>query len=584
MKKRLLFAAVSVFSLLLSCNKDETLVLPTKYPPVITLDSPSGVYEVKAGRTLTIVPSVENGENAAYYWIIEEDTVCRQSVYEATFDSEQKVFVTLVVENSDGMDSEQMRIDVLALQPPVVSLPVPSQGLQALAGAAYVFEARVESSLTVESMLWTRNGEEVGSDLKYEFRSDTAGVFEMAFSATNEDGTASVLFEISVLETLPIKISFPVLSSHCDPNVRSTALGRSLYLNPIVENVSSPQYVWEVDGQTVCTDSAFVYTPSSTGETTVTLIVTERQDNDGIVGIKSALASVKVLCSEPSDVKRAAGPLSSALWSEVYEYTPAPGQFINESKSGYKGVSTVQQACDYADQRMRNERYVSLGAFGGYIIVGFDHSIENRGAYKGYDFSIKGNQFEGSSEPGIVWVMQDNNGNGLPDDEWYELAGSQTNVTRGYAVTYYRPMAPQAGVQWTDNAGGSGTVEYQPLFHIQDFYYPVWVEQDVYTLYGTRLEPNVYINPDNNQWVMGSYGTGYVDNFGDDMLSDDGNQEAGPAKTYFKIDNAVYPDGRSVKLDFIDFIKVQCGVLAQAGILGEVSTEVFGFQDENLGR
>ena len=584
MKKRLLFAAVSVFSLLLSCNKDETLVLPTKYPPVITLDSPSGVYEVKAGRTLTIVPQVKNGENAAYYWIIEEDTVCRQSVYEATFDSEQKVFVTLVVENSDGMDSEQMRIDVLALQPPVVSLPVPSQGLQALAGAAYVFEARVESSLTVESMLWTRNGEEVGSDLKYEFRSDTAGVFEMAFSATNEDGTASVLFEISVLETLPIKISFPVLSSHCDPNVRSTALGRSLYLNPIVENVSSPQYVWEVDGRTVCTDSAFVYTPSSTGETTVTLIVTERQDNDGIVGIKSALASVKVLCSEPSDVKRAAGPLSSALWSEVYEYTPAPGQFINESKSGYKGVSTVQQACDYADQRMRDERYVSLGTFGGYIIVGFDHSIENRGAYKGYDFSIKGNQFEGSSEPGIVWVMQDNNGNGLPDDEWYELAGSQTNVTRGYAVTYYRPMAPQAGVQWTDNAGGSGTVEYQPLFHIQDFYYPVWVEQDVYTLYGTRLEPNVYINPDNNQWVMGSYGTGYVDNFGDDMLSDDGNQEAGPAKTYFKIDNAVYPDGRSVKLDFIDFIKVQCGVLAQAGILGEVSTEVFGFQDENLGR
>lgn len=584
MKKRLLFAAVSVFSLLLSCNKDETLVLPTKYPPVITLDSPSGVYEVKAGRTLTIVPQVKNGENAAYYWIIEEDTVCRQSVYEATFDSEQKVFVTLVVENSDGMDSEQMRIDVLALQPPVISLPVPSQGLQALAGAAYVFEARVESSLTVESMLWMRNGEEVGSDLKYEFRSDTAGVFEMAFSATNEDGTASVLFEITVLETLPIKISFPVLSSHCDPNVRSTALGRSLYLNPIVENVSSPQYVWEVDGRTVCTDSAFVYTPSSTGETTVTLIVTERQDNDGIVGIKSALASVKVLCSEPSDVKRAAGPLSSALWSEVYEYTPAPGQFINESKSGYKGVSTVQQACDYADQRMRDERYVSLGTFGGYIIVGFDHSIENRGAYKGYDFSIKGNQFEGSSEPGIVWVMQDNNGNGLPDDEWYELAGSQTNVTRGYAVTYYRPMAPQAGVQWTDNAGGSGTVEYQPLFHTQDFYYPVWVEQDVYTLYGTRLEPNVYINPDNNQWVMGSYGTGYVDNFGDDMLSEDGNQEAGPAKTYFKIDNAVYPDGRSVKLDFIDFIKVQCGVLAQAGILGEVSTEVFGFQDENLGR
>ena len=32
-------------------------------------------------------------------------------------------------------------------------------------------------------------------------------------------------------------------------------------------------------------------------------------------------------------------------------------------------------------------------------------------------------------------------------------------------------------------------------------------------------------------------------------------------------------------LQYIDFIKVQCGVLAKSGWLGEVSTEVFSFED-----
>ena len=583
MKKELISALVLLL-LLCSCNKDETIFSDPEYPPVITLDSPSGVYEVKAGQKLTIVPQVENGEDALYYWIIDKDTVCRQSVYEAVFDNAGEIYLTLAVENRDGSDSEQMRIDVLALQPPVVSLPLPSQEVQALTGVVYTFRASVESSLPA-TFLWTCNGETAGTGQTYEFSSETTGVFEIVFSATNEDGTGCVRFRITVLETLPIKISFPVRSGFDNALRRSVALGRSLYLNPTVGNVSDPQYVWTVDGIDVCTDSVFVYTPSSEGETSVVLTVTEQNTEDtGIVGVKSAQAIIEVLCSQQSSVKREASALSSAEWDRVYEYTPAPGQFINESKSGYKDVLTMQQACDYADGRMKSERYVSLGAFGGYIIVGFDHSIENRGAHEGYDFSVKGNQFDTSSEPGIVWVMQDNNGNSLPDDEWYELAGSSTNVVRDYAVTYYRPSAVQSGVQWTDNKGGSGTVEYQSIFHNQDFYYPLWVGPDLYTLYGTRLEPNVYINPANKQWVMGPYDWGYADNFGQDMLSGDGNVQAGPAKTYFKIDNAVYSDGKPVKLDFIDFVKVQCGVLAQAGSLGEVSTEVLGFKDENLGK
>ena len=54
--------------------------------------------------------------------------------------------------------------------------------------------------------------------------------------------------------------------------------------------------------------------------------------------------------------------------------------------------------------------------------MGFDHSIANG---EGADIVVKGNMHEGSSEAGIVWVSQDTNGNGQPDDEWYELRGSE---------------------------------------------------------------------------------------------------------------------------------------------------------------
>src|SRR5699024_10276137 len=109
---------------------------------------------------------------------------------------------------------------------------------------------------------------------------------------------------------------------------------------------------------------------------------------------------------------------SSPYSDRVIAYVPAPGQFINNDMVGFGGdEATGQDALDYADRRLHasdasQRGMVSLGGFGGYIVVGFDHSIQASGGYSGYDFSITGNQFSGSSEPGVVWVMPDTNGNG----------------------------------------------------------------------------------------------------------------------------------------------------------------------------
>ena len=233
-----------------------------------------------------------------------------------------------------------------------------------------------------------------------------------------------------------------------------------------------------------------------------------------------------------------------------------------------------------------NPIWVSLGGFGGYIVVGFDHSIANTGDY---DLCILGNSFSGSSEPGVVWVMQDENGNGEPDDTWYELAGSETgkeSTIQNYAVTYYRPSGACMPVQWTDNLGNSGEIDYLKQFHRQDYYYPLWIEEDSYTLRGTCLEPRNYDASGNGSyWVNAEYDWGYVDNFSPtDRVGEGDNSNAEANTNHFKISNAIDCDGEPINLEYIDFVKVQCAVNAKSGWLGELSTEVFGFYDYNLKR
>ena len=304
------------------------------------------------------------------------------------------------------------------------------------------------------------------------------------------------------------------------------------------------------------------------------------------IAITSSCNSDDVITEELKDHYRAKTETSVAEQTIVFEYTPAPGQFINETKTGgFTGNETTHEAAAaYAEQRMKSGAFVSLGGFGGYMVVGFDHSIDNTGSY---DFGITGNSFKGSSEPGVVWVMQDENGNGKPDDSWYELKGSETGketTIQNYSVTYYRPSTAQQSVKWTDSEGNSGEVDYLKAFHQQDYYYPLWIKEDSYTLTGTCLEGRNYDQSGNGTyWVNAEYDWGYTDNFSEiDRLSNDDNANAGAKANYFKISNAIDTNGNPVNLNYIDFIKVQTGCNTKSGWLGENSTEVFGFFDYSM--
>lgn len=277
-------------------------------------------------------------------------------------------------------------------------------------------------------------------------------------------------------------------------------------------------------------------------------------------------------------------PQSSGTVDRVFEWTPAPGQYINDFGSTFDGDHpiTSEEAAQWAFERLSKRQFVSLGAFGGYIISGFDHSIKNIGDY---EIGVFGNAFLSqngcSDEPGIVYVMKDTNGNGLPDDIWYELKGSDTfaeGTIWNYQVTYYKPAGDEKPVKWSDNLGNTGEISYLGAFHKQSSYYPEWIDSETYTLCGTCLEAKTCQNPETGNWENPPFEWGYADNIGEDNIELDGIKNC----NRFRISDAIDKDGNPVNLDFIDFVKVQTGVSATAGWLGEVSTEVLGIIDLSL--
>ncbi|MBW8683347.1 PKD-like domain-containing protein [Chitinophaga rhizophila] len=266
----------------------------------------------------------------------------------------------------------------------------------------------------------------------------------------------------------------------------------------------------------------------------------------------------------------------------VFDYSPAPGQFINSMPAWEQG-NTAAQVIAKAQESLNNRGMISLGGFGGYVVLGLGHTIINKP--DDYSFLVKGNAFDNWSEPGIVMVSADVNGNGLPDDEWYEIAGAEYNspeTIHDYQITYYKPdegktpmpdgmyLSDTTYLRWKDNQGKSGYVS-KNVFHAGS-YYPQW-KGDSISFAGTCLTNKHVgdISGEGSMFVSLPFAWGYTDN-----VKDDAENAA------IRISWAVDKSGKTVHLPGIDFIRVHTGMRAEAGWLGEVSTEVTGLVDLNL--
>lgn len=308
----------------------------------------------------------------------------------------------------------------------------------------------------------------------------------------------------------------------------------------------------------------------------------------------------------------------------VYDYRPAPGQFINTMPLCRVGepIDSVlarcqASICGHVDTTTTTfhgqtitridtvwaESMISLGGYGGYVIVAFDHPVVNM---HDYDFEIWGNAFVsdrethgGSSEPGIIMVGIDSDGDGVPSDadKWYELAGSEYNhpkTQHGYTITYYRPdegkqrtpshvdpfLNDTTYISWTSNdVNPDSTSGYMSrnTYHNQP-YWPLWLQgEETLTFTGTKLRCNAVDlggNDGNSYFVQYFFDWGYADNLPNNTaIAAQGDGICNPG---FKIDWAVDEQGRHVNLTHIDFIKVYNAMNQYCGWMGESSTEVAG--------
>lgn len=289
---------------------------------------------------------------------------------------------------------------------------------------------------------------------------------------------------------------------------------------------------------------------------------------------------------------------------KVFEFKPAPGQFINDlpaANDGETETRILERTNSYLAKKDGN--LVSLGAFGGYVVFGFDHTILNVKGKR--DFRVLGNAFwaqanpnpdatmrGGSSEAGVIMVSYDKNKNGLPDDEWYEIEGGGHKMEKtihNYEITYHRPdpnktPVPGGGtgtvlftdmeyIYWKDNQGKEGYLAQNNAYNHSLEYWPKWLKnQQTITFKGTRLPDNaVDESGTGSYFVQYAFLYGYADN------APNNDDDSG-----IDIDWAIDKNGNKIQLPGIDFVKVYNGLNQQAGWLGETSTEIMGANDLHL--
>jgi len=376
-----------------------------------------------------------------------------------------------------------------------------------------------------------------------------------------------------------------LLSASCSEDLPTVNLGLedSYYISRLSKLVLEPaltgnNYCWTVNGEKVSDDKNYIFIAKEEGTYNLAFEIIDPNNPCRFE------FTVNVLHEEVE---------YSPYISRVYEYRPAPGQFINVMPPYNEGDTEADmiKKCEESISGT-NDVMVSLGGFGGYITFGFDHTIANIHGQK--DFRLWGNAFYettdkdrkgGSAEPGIVMVSLDTNGNGIPDDQWYELKGSEyANSKRGYTLSYHRPdpereiiadtknqLSDINYIAWNDSEGDKG---YMPKnnFHAQE-YYPEWLSDDELTFTGTLLPGNAVDKSGNGRYyILYCFDHGYADNHPNEYAD----------LNSFDIDDAVDEQGRHVRLDGIDFIRVHTGCRQYCGWLGETSTEISRAMDLHI--
>ncbi len=271
-------------------------------------------------------------------------------------------------------------------------------------------------------------------------------------------------------------------------------------------------------------------------------------------------------------------PTDTLFATRMVDFKPAPGQFV--------GTEWAKPGVDYVIGE--EGRGVSLGGFGGYIVLEFGKPIVNdpHNPY-GVDFIVNGNSFTGNekgvwTEPGAVMVMKDENHNGLPDDTWYELAGSDyylSTTKKNVTMTYYNPYYKgRHTIPYRMDDGTVGAVRTNN-YHLQSYFpgdYAFGCDYDSVSYTGNLIRGCADLSAPSYIENYRATLFGYADNKGAVMhlARNPYTLQMERGGDGFDLDWAVDKDGNYVPLDTVQWIKIYTAMNQDGGWVGEYSTEV----------
>lgn len=579
---------LSIFLSACSDSNDENVLVPI-------ISGLEDQYTVLEGDILELKPIVTNDNSVTYKWSVDGQEVANTLNY--TFNKGEVGNYSLVLKatNIGGSAQKEIVINVVKRDsPPVIT------NLDEKYTIDFGTELKLSPTVISDSEVtysWMREDEVVANTKDYIFRTSQSGKYSLLLKATNKDGVTEKEI-IVVVNGVNIKAETSVYTI--------LSLDAPEYLTNI-ENIE-----WEV-----LDAPSDLYRLSSANSRTAMFVAAKTGEYSVQVTDREIKSVIKIT------VKKSEKQLSSYI-SKVFDYLPAPGQFVNKLPEYTEGDTHADMVRKANEWLVGEDAWmITLGGWGGYVTVGFDHTIINVPGKR--DFRINGNAFGaalgrpgapfgGSCEPGIVMVAYDKNKNGKPDeDEWYEIKGSSnfsadaepwfsyakenkndTNVYRDYEMTYYKPtketseiigepdnpnayMTIEKYIRWKDNKNNSG-YKVKNVYH-QQTYYPAWIKENQLTFKGIRLPENGInegkyvpgINEGSTYFVLYAFRYGYVDNYPN--VDDNSGID---------IDWAIDKNGNKVDLPGIDFVKIYNGVNQENGWLGECSTEVERGEDLHM--
>ncbi|WP_341836240.1 PKD-like domain-containing protein [Chitinophaga pollutisoli] len=146
-----------------------------------------------------------------------------------------------------------------------------------------------------------------------------------------------------------------------------------LRIKPEVSNAEGASYLWLQGEDTLSRERNLLHIFGEPGENTLQLKVKT------VAG--EAIQSVKVTVN--------AQVYTNGVF-KVHDFQPAPAQFTNKLPLWAEGDTEAMMIAK-AETALKSGSMICLGGFGGYVVMGFDHTILNVPGE--YNFQVLGNAF-----------------------------------------------------------------------------------------------------------------------------------------------------------------------------------------------